>query len=253
MKNNFWFLLINVCRPAGVLFFLLVAPLLMKGQLNIGINGGISRNSLISNRGYRPFTTGEKIGGYTAGMILQYPVNKFITIGAEPSFVGKNYRIARSDYYQGVYETTYNNYIQLPILLTFSLSNERMLGGISAGGYSAYWAHSRKKGEIPNLSNLSLQDGDYTNVFQNMQRFSYDATYHFNSKLDNRWEFGWVAGLDFQYTLVKRIACFINARYYYSLTDQGKDYSVNQQQRFNETMVVTAGLLFKTNRSKKNK
>lgn len=218
----------------------------MKAQLNVGINAGISRNSLISNRGYRSNTDYTKVDGFTAGMVVRYPVNKYVTIGVEPSFIGKNYKIVRNDYYQGVYQATYNNYIQLPMLATFSLSNQRMLGGISAGGYSAYWAHSRKKGVIPNLSDLSTQDGDYTNVFQNIKPFSYDETYHFDNKLDNRWEFGWVAGLDFQYTLSRQFAYFMTARYYYSLTDQGKNYTINQEQRFNQTVVISAGLLFRT-------
>lgn len=226
-------------------------PLLVKGQLNVGLNAGISRNSLISSQGYRSFTTYDKAYGYNAGLVLQYPVNKLMTVGVEPSFIKKNYEIARNDYYQGGYEATRNSYIQLPVLFTFSLSNDKMLGGITGGGYSAYWAHSRKKGVIPNLSNLSLQNGGYTNVFQNIQRFSYDETYHFDPNVDKRWEFGWVTGLDFQYTIVKQMAFFIAARYYYSLTDQVKNYSINHEPRYNETEVVMAGLLFKTNAHKK--
>ena len=231
---------------AGVLGILLINPLLMKGQLNVGVNAGISRNSLISNRSYRSNTDYTKIDGFTAGVVVQYPVNKYLTIGAEPSYIGKNYKIERNDYYQGVYQATYNNYIQLPVLLTFSLSNQKMSAGISAGGYSAYWAHSRKKGVIPNLSDLSMQDGNYTNVFQNLRPFSYDETYHFDNKVDNRWEFGWVAGLDFHYNLSGRISYLMTARYDYALTDQGKNYTINQEQRFNQTVVISAGLLFRT-------
>lgn len=253
MKNIIRYLSVNIYSVTCLFWLLLLSPIFVRGQLNTGIGTGISQNSLNNNQHSNPLTAYDMVDGRIIEIVLQYSLQKHITLGLEPSVIGKHYKIVRSDYYQGVYQATYNTYIQLPILLTFHISNPRIMGGISAGGYTAYWANSRRKGIIPNLSNLSLQDSNYKNVFQNMEPFSYNETYNFNAKLDNRWEFGCVAGLDFQYTLFSQLAYFISARYYYALTNQNKKYSINQEHRYNETLAVSTGLLFKVNIHEKHR
>lgn len=241
------FLLAKTNRIVSFIGILLALPIFAICQLQVGLGSGISYNSLAASPINRPLTSYHNLTGYTVSIVLQYPLNPFISIGLEPTFIKKNYKTVRNGYYQGVYQATYNSYIQLPALLTFSVRHKTLSGGVSIGGYSAYWARSKKKGEIPNLSNLSFQDDNYTNVFQNIQRFSYSETYRFDPEFDRRWEFGWAAGLDLRYTIDEQLAVFIAPRYYYSLSGQVKGQSPYQDQRFNGTWVMGAGLLLKVN------
>ena len=225
---------------------LLSFPFCIQAQIEIGIGVGMSRNKLaIINRTERLFTSYRPVNGIAAELIFKYPLHKYISVRIEPSFVGKNYSLVRSGYYQGVFQTTYNSYLQFPIIFTGSVDYHQFSVGISAGGYSSYWARSTRQGVLPNLSNLSLQDDGYTNVFQDMQPYSYKEDYQLAANMHRRWEFGWLIGTDFQYKVAKQLTVFVAPRYSYALTGQVQNPHIGQEQRYNETLTIFAGLLFK--------
>jgi hypothetical protein len=235
-----------------ILLFLLL-PFSLKAQLSIGLNGGISRNRIISNTGSAELSSYEAVNGFSRGIMLRYDFSRLLSLGFEPSYLGKHYKVKRKGYYHGVYQLFHNQYLQLPVLISVSFHHRRIRATANFGVYAAYWLNSRRKGVIPNLSNLSLQATDFGNVFQNMQRFSYDEPHRFVGSTDRRWERGWTLGLDLAHAFDERLACYIAGKYYYALTNQAKTEPIRFEQRFNETLAVTLGLLVKTNRLKKRK
>lgn len=239
-------------------YFILVIALLnfpyyVQAQIEVGIGAGINRNKIKSvNRMERLFTSYKNKSGYALELIIKYPVHRNWSIGIEPAFINKNYTLMRSDYYKGVFETTYNQYIQLPIIFTGSVNYGHFSVGIGAGAYAAYWTRRTVKGLQPNISDLTPQSGNYMHVYQNMRPYSYQESHKLSPEIFRRWEFGWLVGMDFQYKVNSRLILFVAPRYYYSLTAQEKNGMIEQEQRYNETFTIFTGILFKglTNRNK---
>lgn len=57
-------------------------------------------------------------------------------------------------------------------------------------------------------------------------------------------EFGLLAGTGVEYWLQQKYRFFIEARYYYGLSDQQKNYMINQIPRYNDTYVIEASCMF---------
>jgi hypothetical protein len=76
----------------------------------------------------------------------------------------------------------------------------------------------------------------------NYQEF--DEEYTFSTEKDNRFEFGALAGLGFQYMPNKKYVFSIEARYTPALSDQQNAYSENQTPRYNDTYGVFVGMQY---------
>lgn len=212
-------------------------------QLQIGIGVGGEKNKLsLVNGVARPFTTYNTSFGSAVQLLLKYPLLTSITLGLDPTFINKNYNIVRSGYYANVNESIVNSYIQLPLSFTYFRDCKQLSFGINAGIYLAYWLKSKRSGIVPNLSNLSFQDGGYKNVFDNMLPYSYNERQYLTENKDRRLEYGWLLGVDIQYDLDPKCKIFVAPRYYYSLAGQVKGSYV--EQRYNETLAVFSGILF---------
>lgn len=238
------------CFPIIVVYFVLVIGLMTfpyygQAQIEVGIGAGVSRNKLMHvNRIERPFTSYESKYGYALELIVRYPILKNLSMAIEPAFINKNYSLMRSDYYSGAFETTNNHYIQLPVIFTGSVNYGHLSIGIGAGAYAAYWTSRTVKGQLPNISDLTLQDGNYMHVYQNMRPYSYQESHKLSPVLFRRWEFGWLLGMDFHYKASSQLTLFVAPRYYYGLTAQEKNNVMEQEQRYNETFTIFTGILF---------
>jgi Outer membrane protein beta-barrel domain len=212
-----------------------------KPHLSLGIASGIVRNYLLTNPAYRLQTKYQGANGFIGGLQINYRFSTLFSLLSEPSYVGKNYRIVRTGYYQGVFQSFHNHYIQLPVMAGFAWEMGKIQIQLNAGGYMAYWISGRMKGAIPNIGNLtSAQDTAYTNVFQEFRPWSYDQKYQFSDR-DNRMEIGFVTGFSMIYTLQQRYHFSLSARFYNSLTGLQRNYSLNQQNGVNETFAIVTG------------
>lgn len=228
-----------------LLFTFFLLTLSARAQFEIGVSGGYVNNYVHTSAGYRAFTEYRQYGGFTAGLVLQYRFNDWLAIQADPSYILKSYELRRDHFFAGIYQYNLNGYLQLPVMAHFSFGGEKWRGFVNAGGYGAYWISGRVQGAMDNVFSsapdipASQQTSDY---------YRYDEKYTFDSRRDRRMEWGLVAGGGVEYLLKERFRLFVEARYYYGLTDQQKNYMIDQVPRYNDSYVLQAGCLFNLRR-----
>ncbi len=249
--NNAIRLLVPTCTVTNCIVGCLTVLMLCftttaKAQWYIGIQGGYTHNTLHSNLGNFAFAAYKPVSGFTVGVPVQYQVNNWFAVQADASFITKAYKVERSEYYKGVYQTTTNNYLQLPVMGHFIFGGKSLKGFMNLGVYAAYWTQSKAKGVqvIINQKEPFQSEGiDYA-----LDRYYYDEyneTLPFDSRRDRRIELGFLAGTGLNYDFSNRYRAFVEARYYYGVTDLQKNYMMNQIPRYNQTVAIQAGLMFK--------
>lgn len=231
----------------GILLLSLIS-LQVHAQLYLGIEGGASRNYFHTNVSNLVSTRYNPAYGFTAGIPVLYQVNDWLAVQADPNYTQKNYQMERTDFFQGVYQDNTNAYLQLPVMANFSFGGSRLKGFLNLGGYGGYWISGKVKGRTPNILaqpafTNTISNAQPNNVFDEFTPFNYNEKYTFNTTKDNRLEFGVLGGLGISYELKNKYRFFGEARYYQSLTDQQKNYQLNQVPRYNETFVFDLGCL----------
>jgi hypothetical protein len=224
----------------------------LQAQLSVGIEGGYNKNYLVTNNSNRAFTNYVPMNGFNVGIPVQYQLNDWFALTADPTFIQKNYRQERSSFFTGVYQNNYNSYIQLPLTARVLFGAERLKGFIDGGVYGSYWISSRIKGVNSNILDLPDDNGNSSSVFDFQKPYSYDEKYAFDSKKDNRYEFGWIAGLGVGYDITERYHIFSEARMMYSFTDQQKEYMINQVPRYNTTYGINLGVMYHLQSNRQN-
>ncbi|WP_212001618.1 porin family protein [Chitinophaga sp. HK235] len=230
---------------------LLFAPLLLffqsaLAQFEVGVTGGYVNNYLHTSAGYRAFTQYHQRSGFMAGLVLQYHFNNWLAVQIEPSYIQKNYEQRRDHFFDGIYQINSNGYLQLPLMAHFSFGGEKLKGFVNTGGYAARWVTARVKGAMGNVFDNSPDippNQQPSGYFQYNLLYQYDQKYTFDSRRDRRMEWGLVAGGGVEYLLQESCRLFVEARYYYGLSDQQKNYMLDQVPRYNDTYVIQAGCL----------
>jgi len=219
------------------LFFLLICTFsISKAQTSLGIEGGVSSGYLNTNISNRASTSIAYDAGYTFDIPFQYKIKHWLYIETAPGITQKNYTINRTDTFAGIYESFINTYLQLPVMTKFVYGNRLQVFG-EAGIYCAYWLGGRVQGEVPNIFGVA-SNGD-------IELSSYNEQYKFNSQVDNRFEFGWIAALGAQYHLTKKYMAVFSCRDYQGLTSQQKNYAVNEIPQYNQTFTFSLGVMMK--------
>jgi hypothetical protein len=244
-------------RAICTLSFLCMATMLcteLEAQFSAGLEGGFNKNYLVTNNANRAFTNYNPMYGFSIGVPVQYKLNDWLVIAADPSFIQKNYEQDRSSFFAGIYEQSKNSYINLPLTAHFLFGGRRLKGFAEAGIYGAYWITGKVKGAMPDI----LDQGSSTssgNVYDYDNIYKYNEKYAFDSRRDNRLEAGWVGGLGISYDINSRFQVFTAARLLYSFTDQQKNYETNQTPRYNSTYGMNAGVMMQLpcKKNKKNR
>ncbi len=218
-------------------------------QLYLGAEAGGTINYLYTNSVSQAFTVYRLRGGLTFGIPLQYTVTNWLSVQTEASFIQKNYRVARTGFFQGIYQDHINTYIGLPLLGHLSIGGRHFRGFLDLGFYGAYWALGKVKGTELNILNPvdtpPAPNVQPANSFSLDNPYHYDERYAFDNRRDRRMEFGWLAGTGMSYDLPPRYQVFLQCRYALSLTDQQKHYMLGQAPEYNETFFITTGIFFR--------
>lgn len=202
-----------------------------KHKLYIGVAPGIAFNKLHSSTGYREHTKYENGSGMSVSIPLRYEFLNWLAVQADPGYIAKNYKMIHNVSLEGSYLNIYNNtfvnrYLQLPVMAHLSIGGQKLRIFLNAGGFVGFQVGARLKGH-------NRIDAYY----------QYDEKYEFDSRKDNRFEGGLLAGGGVKYD-TKSWTFFAEGRFYYSLTDLQKDYMQHQIPRYNNTVLVQAGILF---------
>ncbi len=210
-------------------------------QLSLGLEGGYNYNYLSKDLSGRWFSENDGQAGYTIGVPVLYQCNSWLMLCATPSFCKKNYLSKRTDTFAGIYEYHYNNYLQLPLTARYVFKRKRFDVFLELGVYSAWWISGRIKGVAPNLFDLHDSAGANGQLVEYIRLDAYEMKYHFDTRKDNRFEWGWVTGIGGEYHLNAQYALFIEGRYTGSLSDRQKKYMKAQPPEHNHTFYLSAG------------
>ncbi len=216
----------------------------LHAQFSVGVEGGYNKNCLTTNNANRAFTNYKPLSSFTVGIPVQYQITNWFAIAADPTFIQKNYLQERSAFFAGVYQNNYNNYVQLPLMAHFMFGGERLKGFANAGLYGGYWMSSTIKGVMPAILDNVDNNTSANSIYDYNNPYSYNQKYTFDSRKDNRFEVGWVAGLGIGYDVTSNINVFAEGRLLYGFTDQQKKYETNQVPRYNTTYGVNAGVMY---------
>lgn len=199
-------------------------------RLYFGVSSGYTHNTLVTSVGYRPFTTYESVGGFTVGVPVLYRFNEWLALQVEPSVIQKNYLWALTRFHAlyPAHRYTINTYLQLPLMANFSFGGERLRGFVTPGVFVGYWTASRIRGI----------------AIGNNRAYSFNMPFEFDTRRDNRFEYGLMLGLGLKYRLNDMLTFTLEGRYFYGASDLQKNYMLQQIPRYNNTFVLQAGVLF---------
>jgi len=212
-----------------ITFIALVLPSLAFAQWRVGVNGGATYNHSTISKHYMTDYQWKDRWGVTLGVMGQYDVNDWLGVRAELDWTQKNYRLTRQILSNLDYKYV-NNYLQLPVMASFSFGGKQLRGFCNAGVYGGYWLTSGREGT------------DFNNSSEKVYEFSEDI--EFNDERDQRFDFGFVGGIGLEYRFCQRWAAQVEMRYYYSTVSTQKDYMRLSDPRYNSTLGVQAGLWY---------
>lgn len=212
-----------------ITFIALVLPSLAFAQWRVGVNGGATYNHSTISKHYMTDYQWKDRWGVTLGVMGQYDVNDWLGVRAELDWTQKNYRLTRQ--ILSILDYKYvNNYLQLPVMASFSFGGKQLRGFCNAGVYGGYWLTSGREGT------------DFNNSSEKVYEFSENI--EFNDERDQRFDFGFVGGIGLEYRFCQRWAAQVEMRYYYSTVSTQKDYMRLSDPRYNSTLGVQAGLWY---------
>ena len=207
----------------------LMLPMVAFGQWRVGVNGGAAMNHFIIDKQYQTDYQFKDRWGATMGVMGQYDVNDWLGIRAELDWVQKNYRQTRENLKVCDYKYT-NNYLQLPVMGSFSFGGQKVRGFCNLGIYGGYWLNSNRKGYD-------------TNTFSG-RKYEFAEKVEFYDERDQRWDFGFVSGAGVEYRFCKHWAAQVELRYYYSTTSTVKVGDIVKDYRYNSTLALQTGLWY---------
>ncbi|MBQ1829328.1 MAG: PorT family protein [Prevotella sp.] len=207
----------------------LMLPMMAFAQWRVGINGGGDLNHFIIDKQYQTDYQFKDRWGGTVGIMGQYDIADWAGIRFELDWMQKNYRQTRETL--KVYDYKYvNNYLQLPVMGSFSFGGQKVRGFCNLGIYGGYWLNSSRKGFDYNA--LTQKGYDFTEKVE------------FYDDRDRRWDFGFVGGAGLEYRFASHWAAQVELRYYYSTVSTTKVNDVAKDYRYNSTLALQAGLWY---------
>ena len=205
-------------------------------QWSVGLHAGYTYNRLDISSGYMYDYKYVPRGGFTVGVPVRYSFFDWLDVGADLSYVQKNYEKRRFTNDGMFYTDTHNHYLQLPLFARFSFGGSKVRGFVSAGGYMGYWLSSRVEG-IHALSGMFPGS-------EEEQIWEFDERLPFDPVRDNRFEAGLMGGAGVLYRMTPGVELFVEGRYYHGLTDLQKRYQYRRIPRYNGTFALQIGCMF---------
>ena len=207
----------------------LILPTMAFAQWRVGVNGGADLNHYTINTQFQSDYQYKDRWGGTFGVMGQYNFKDWLGVRAELDWTQKNYRLQRPVANTTDYKYV-NNYLQLPVMASFSFGSEKVRGFFNGGIYGGYWLNSNRSGFDNNL----FSEKSYT----------FSEKIDFNTERDQRWDFGFVAGAGVEYRFASNWAAQVELRYYHSTLSVQKDYTGFKDNRYNSTLALQAGVWY---------
>ena len=207
----------------------LMLPVVAFGQWRVGVNGGADLNHYIIDKQYQTDYVFKDRWGATLGIMGQYDVTDWAGVRVELDWMQKNYRQTRENLMVCDYKYV-NNYLQLPVMGSFSFGGQKVRGFFNAGIYGGYWLNSNRKGFDSNTFSDKV--------------YEFTEKVEFYDERDQRWDFGFVGGAGVEYRFARHWAAQVELRYYYSTVSTVKALDLVKDYRYNSTLALQAGLWY---------
>lgn len=210
-------------------FFLTLAwltALTVQAQWRVGVTGGADYNVFSMDKQYMLDYKIDGRWGATLGVSGQYDVNEWLGVRADLNWTQKNYRKQRVQLDNTDYKFR-NDYLQLPVMASFSFGGEKLRGFCNLGVYGGYWLGSHQSGK------------DFNTLTGWSTLFS--ETVELHSDRDQRWDCGLLGGIGVEYRIAPHWAAQAEVRYYYSTTSTTKQFTNVKDYRYNNTTAIQLG------------
>ena len=208
----------------------LLLPCTLRAQWSVGLLGGASCNAHSQDVHYMTDYHLESASGLHAGLVGQYDVTDWLAVRAEATFTQRNYALNRVDLPQMDYHYR-NDYLLVPLMASFRFGGERLKGFANAGVYGGWWLSCSRHGtEFNSMS---------------MKTYEFSEKVAFNAEKDNRLDLGLSGGLGVEYGFSRHWAVLLEARGYYGLASQVKQYMRVNDYRYDTTVVLQAAGLYR--------
>ena len=204
----------------------LLTALTAHAQWRVGVTGGTTYNVFSMDKQYLTDYQIDGRWGVTLGVTGQYNFNSWLAVRTDLNWTQKNYRKYRAILTQMDYRYR-NDYVQLPVMASFSVGGEKLRGFCNIGVYGGYWLISHQKGT------------DFNNFSGKTIMFSEKV--EFNSDRDQRWDCGLLGGIGVEYQITPHWVAQAEVRYYYSTTSTVKQYMRVKDFRYNSTTAIQLG------------
>lgn len=210
---------------------LMMMPFALHAQWRTGVVGGYDFNIHSQDVHYMNDCKISGRPGFHAGVSGQYSFNKWLGVRADLLFTQKNYNMSRTDLSQVNY-TYLNNYLLLPVMASFSFGGDNfpLRGFVNLGSYGGFWLNSYRAGTDYN----ALSDRTY----------EFAGPVAFNQEKDNRLDLGLVGGAGMEFRWHRHWAVQVEARCFYSIASQVKEYMKVKDYRYDTTIGVHAAVYY---------
>ena len=217
---------VNMKKRKMLIALALLMAVAAHAQWRVGVTGGAAYNVFSMDKQYMADYEIDGRWGATLGITGQYDFNSWLGVRADLNWTQKNYRKHRKILDEMDYKYR-NDYLQLPVMASFSVGGQKLRGFCNLGVYAGYWLNSHREGS------------DYNNFGLYVINFSEKV--EFNSDRDQRWDCGFVGGLGLEYRITPHWAAQVELRYYYSTTSTTKQYMRVKDYRYNNTTAIQLG------------
>lgn len=220
-----------------IFFISALFPMKMAAQWKVGAFAGYDYNHYSIDTQYAYDLNFKGRNGVTVGILGEYGFKDWLGVRCELVYLQKGHKMERL--YNETKQKQRDNYLELPVMARFSFGSDKIRGLLHAGGYVGYWMSSRIKGEEKSLTYNPDKQIEYEE--EPNEIYSYNKSYVFDSKRDNRFDAGLVGGLGASYRVLPQLEVEVEGRCYYSLTSITKDYmQYSKQPRYNTTITIIA-------------
>jgi len=223
--------------------FLLVKMSLWS-QFGAGGSLGITQNTTTTNT--KPFNSREQsLPGTYANLFATYDINNWLTFQSDLEYIQKNTKLERGGFYEGIYTSTYYDFIQLPITSRFRLATGKFQAFINVGGFLGYCLGGKTKGITANMIHSLESPNSNSKIIDLFNAEGFNTRFKMNKIDHNRFEAGYVIGAGLQHQVTSNNWIFCQIRYYYDITNQYKEAGVFPLRSYNQTVQISLGTSFK--------
>lgn len=224
-----------------VMLFILVGGVSARdaNTFYVGISGGYTYDIVRTDTGYRTDISYKGSHGFDVGVPFSYQITDYFGLSSGINYIQKNYKIEH--YYPSYtintpfeYQNLTNHYIEFPLTLDFTLTNDIYSFTASAGGYIGYWIASQKSGAAYGSSSNWAGTEGLMNYYSGKYKFT---------KADNRFEAGLLFRLGFEVEL-DPVILFLRGTYSLVLTDMRRKQALNYYPLLNDTIEAEIGMLW---------